>query len=62
MLAVEVCEPTCPAAAENHLNFEEPVEEEENARFKLLWSNRAETHTKREFGQILAREFGQICL
>ena len=36
VLAVEVCEPTCPAAAENHLNFEEPVEEEENTRFKLL--------------------------
>ena len=57
VLAVEVCEPTCPAAAENHLNFEEPaVKEEKNKCLKLLRLNRAETHTKHD------REFGQICL
>ena len=63
MLAVEVCEPTCPAPAENHINFEEPaVKDEEQKGNKLLRSNRTETDTKREFGQIPAQEFGQIFL
>ena len=55
MLAVEVCEPTCPAAAEDEINFEDTaLKEEEKKHMQMHRSNLPETHTKRKFHQICA--------
>ena len=61
MLAVEVCEPTCPAAAEDEINFEDTaLKEEEQKHMQMHRSNLPETHTKRKFHQICDPWFGQL--
>ena len=53
--AVEVCEPTCPAAAEDDINLEDTApKEEEKKRMQMHRSNLPETHTKRKFLAICA--------
>ena len=62
VLAVEMCESAYPSPAKTNFNAEAPALERKKKPVNTPQWHESQTHTKREFGQILAWEFGTIRL